>query len=94
VADPPDEFRVLAMTRAARYPVETLTRRTHYARWRGALCTVLAIESSWARLRLCSPDPANVATLGAQCYERGVYEAWAPLPEVADRREVSVSYQW
>jgi hypothetical protein len=28
VADPPDKFRVLAMTRAARYPVETLSRRT------------------------------------------------------------------
>lgn len=92
VADPPDEFRVLAMTRAARYPVESLARHTRYARWRGALCTVLAVESSWARLRLCRPDPANVATLGAQCYERGVYEAWAPLPEVAEGQEVSVSY--
>jgi hypothetical protein len=93
VADPPDEFRVLAMTRAARYPVETLSRRTSYARWRSALCTVLAVEAGWARLRLCRPDPANVATLGAQCYERGVYEAWAPQPEVAEGRDVDVSYR-
>lgn len=93
VADPPDEFRVLAMTRAARYPVETLARRTRYATWRGGLCTVLAVEAGWARLRLCRPDPVNVATMGAQCYERGVYEAWAPLPELTEGRDVSVSYQ-
>jgi len=93
VADPPDEFRVLAMTRAARYQVDSLARRTHYARWRGALCTVLALEANWARLRLCRPDPENVARLGAQCYERGVYEAWAPLPEVAEGRDISVSYR-
>jgi hypothetical protein len=93
VADPPEEFRVLAMTRAARYSVETLARRTHYGRWRGALCTVLAVEANWARLRLCRPDPDNVATLGAQCYERGVYEAWAPLQEVAQGHDVNVSYR-
>ncbi len=92
VADPPDEFRVLAMTRAARYPVESLTRRTRYARWRGAMCAVLAQESSWVRLRLCRPDPANVATLGAQCYERGVYEAWAPAREVTEAHDVNFNY--
>ena len=81
------------MTRAARYPVETLTRRARCAIWRGSQCTVLAVEAGWARLRLCRPDPANVATMGAQCYERGVYEAWAPLPEVAEGRDVDVSYR-
>ncbi|MGI5214358.1 hypothetical protein [Plantactinospora sp. CA-290183] len=84
VADPPGEFRVLAMTRAARYPVETLVRRARYASWRQTRCLVLREESGWLRLRLCRPDPDNVAALGAQCYERGVYEAWAPAVEVVD----------
>jgi hypothetical protein len=92
VADPPGEFRVLAMTRAARYPVEALIRRTAYAAWRGALCTVLREESGWLRLRLCRPDPDNVASLGAQCYERGVYEVWAPAGEVTDRRAMDMQY--
>ncbi|GIH09101.1 hypothetical protein Rhe02_71680 [Rhizocola hellebori] len=92
IADPP-EFRVLAMTRAARYPVESLLRRTRYARWRGALGTVLSTDASWLRIRLCQPDPSNVADLGAQCYERGVYEAWAPATQVTEAHEVEVSYQ-
>lgn len=92
VADPPSEFRVLAMSRAARYPVETLLRRTRYARWRGAVGIVLAADNNWVRLRLCRPDPTNVAALGAQCYQRGVYEAWAPTAEVADAQDVDVTY--
>ncbi|MFC7764046.1 hypothetical protein ACFQY4_43140 [Catellatospora bangladeshensis] len=92
VADPPEEFRVLAMSRAARYPVESLRRRTRYAHWRGAPCTVLAADSNWVRLRLCRPDPQNVAALGAQCYERGVYEAWAPATEVTDAQDVDIRY--
>jgi hypothetical protein len=92
VADPPGEFRVLAMTRAARYPVEALARRAAYARWRGAGCLVLRQESGWSRLRLCRPDPDNVAALGAQCYERGVYEAWAPTAEITDHRMVDIDY--
>jgi hypothetical protein len=93
IADPPSEFRVLAMTRAARYPVETLMRRTRYARWRGALGTVLSADTSWVRMRLCQPDPVNVAALGAQCYERGVYEVWAPASEISEAHDVDVSYQ-
>ena len=54
---------------------------------------MLAVESSWARLRLCRPDPMSVAAMGAQCYERGVYEVWAPLPELAEGHDVSVSYR-
>lgn len=92
VADPPNEFRVLAMTRAARYPVENLVRRARYVTWRGALCLVLTGESGWLRVRLCRPDPDNIATLGAQCYERGVYEAWAPAAEVTDDRLLDVPY--
>ncbi len=93
IADPPEEFRVLAMTRAARYPVESLLRRTRYARWRGSLGTVLSADASWLRLRLCRPDPDNVAALGAQCYERGVYETWAPATEVTETREIDISFQ-
>jgi len=92
VADPPGEFRVLAMTRAARYPVEALARRGAYARWRGADCLVLRQESGWTRLRLCRPNPDSVAALGAQCYERGVYEAWAPAAEITDHRTVNIEY--
>ncbi len=93
IADPPSEFRVLAMTRAARYPVETLMRRTRFARWRGQMCSVLGADQSWARLRLCRPDPANVAALGATCYERGVYEVWAPAAEVTEAEEINLEYQ-
>jgi hypothetical protein len=92
VADPPEEFRVLAMTRAARYPVETLARRTRYATWRGARCTVVGADPSWMRLRLVLPDPAVVAALGAQCYERGVYEAWAPASEVTDVQDLDLRH--
>ncbi|BCJ65842.1 hypothetical protein [Polymorphospora rubra] len=92
VADPPDEFRVLAMTRAARYPVESLTRRTTYATWRGAPVLVLLREAQWTRVRMCRPDAEAVARLGAQCFERGVYEVWAPTDELADVRVVDQPY--
>ena len=92
VADPPDGFRVLAMTRAARYPVETLIRRARYTTWRGADCLVLREEAGWLRVRLCRPDPENVALLGAQCHERGIYEAWAPAAEIAEDRIVDIGY--
>jgi hypothetical protein len=92
VADPPDDFRVLAMTRAARYPVETLIRRTQYASWRGVLCTVLREEANWLRLRMCRPEQQQVVTVAAQCYERGVYELWGPAAEVTDRQTIDVEY--
>ena len=56
MADPPHEFRVLAKARAARYPVESVIRRTRYVTWRGAACTVVRVEGDWWRLRLCRPD--------------------------------------
>jgi hypothetical protein len=31
--------------------------------------------------------------LGAQCYERGVYEVWAPTAEATDRRVVDRPYE-
>jgi hypothetical protein len=92
LADPPHDFRVLAMTRAARYPVETLKRRTAHGRWRDADCLVLRQEGRWLRLRLRRPDPDNVARLAAQCHDRGVYETWAPLGEVTERALVDSVY--
>ncbi|KXK59123.1 hypothetical protein AWW66_25900 [Micromonospora rosaria] len=92
VADLPGGFRVLAMTRAARYPVEAVARRLRYAQWRGVPCVVLREEAGWLRLRLCRPDPDTVAATGAQCHERGVYEVWAPATEVTDDRIVDLPY--
>jgi hypothetical protein len=93
VADLPDTFRVLAMTRAARYNVDSLLRRTRYATWRRTLCTGVGVEGDWVRLRICAPDAVNVAATGAQCHERGVYEAWAPVGEVTDVHDVDIPYQ-
>jgi hypothetical protein len=92
VADPPDDFRVLALTRAARYPVTTLRRRAEQALWRNAPCWVLQRDESWARLRLQRPDNDSLATTGARCYERGVYESWAPMHELADHHIADIPY--
>ncbi|MFG1952824.1 hypothetical protein [Micromonospora sp. NPDC048830] len=92
VADLPGGFRVLAMTRAARYPVDAVARRLRRAGWRGVPCLVLREEADWLRLRLTRPDPDAVAVTGAQCQERGVYEVWAPASEVTDDRVVDVPY--
>lgn len=92
VSDQPGGFRVLAMTRAARYPVEAAARRLRHASWRGVPCLVLREEAGWLRLRLCRPDADPVATTGAQCHERGVYETWGPGAEVADDRVVDLPY--
>ncbi|MER7457207.1 hypothetical protein [Micromonospora sp. NPDC126480] len=92
VADLPGGFRVLAMTRAARYPVDSVARRVRHARWRDVPCLVLREEAGWLRLRLCRPGPEAVATTGAQCHERGVYETWAPGTEVTDDRVVDHPY--
>jgi hypothetical protein len=93
VADLPGGFRVLAITRAARYPVEWAARRLRLADWRGVPCLVLREEAGWLRLRLRRPDPDAVAETGAQCQERGVYEAWAPAAEVTDDRVVDLPYR-
>lgn len=92
VADPPEEFRVRALTRAARYPVTTLSRRAEQALWRGAPCWVLQRDDVWARLRLITPNADTVAATGARCYERGVYEMWAPLRELADHHIAELAY--
>jgi hypothetical protein len=92
VADPPGEFRVRALTRAARYPVTTLSRRAERATWRGVSCWVLQRDDSWARLRLIAPDADSLNATGARCYERGVYESWAPLRELVDHHISDIPY--
>ncbi|GIH12568.1 hypothetical protein [Rugosimonospora africana] len=92
IADPPGEFRVLAKTRAARYAVESLSRRTPYLGWRRAPCTVVRDEGDWLRVRLVRPDIESITRLGAGCIERGIYEAWAPRAETAGYREVDIEY--
>jgi hypothetical protein len=93
VADPPGEFRVLAMTRAARYPAESLARRTPYVRWRGVTCTVIRNDGGWLRVRPIRPDGESVARLGASCLERGIYEAWAPAAEAGEQQSVDIRYE-
>ncbi|AGL21076.1 hypothetical protein [Actinoplanes sp. N902-109] len=92
VADPPEEFRIKALTRAARYPVQSLARRAEQALWRGVPVWVLQRDDSWARLRLIRPDADAISTVGARCYERGVYEAWAPVRELADHHISELPY--
>lgn len=92
VADPPGEFRVRALTRAARYPVSSLSRRAEQAQWRGVACWVLQRDDRWARLRLVRPDADNSSATGARCYERGVYEAWAPLNQLTDHHILDIPY--
>ncbi|MFI7607028.1 hypothetical protein ACIBTV_18065 [Micromonospora sp. NPDC049366] len=92
VADLPGGFRVLAMTRAARYPVDAVARRLRFASWRGVSCLVLREEAGWLRLRLRRPDPDSVAVTAAQCHDRGIYEVWAPGAEVTDDQVVHVPY--
>jgi hypothetical protein len=53
-------------------------------------CLVLREESGRLRLRLRRPDPEAVVSTGAQCHERGVYEAWAPGAEVTDDQLVDL----
>jgi hypothetical protein len=93
VADPPGEFRVRALTRAARYLVQTLSRRAEQARWRGVPCWVLQRDETWARLRLLRPDADTVNAIGARCYERGIYEAWAPVDELTEHHIADIAYQ-
>lgn len=92
VAEPPREFRVRSRHRAARFPVDQLRRRVRLCRWRGTSCTVVREDGRWVRVRLVRPDWDSVAALGAQCVERGVYEAWAPAAEVTDRHHVDFAY--
>ena len=93
IADPPEDFRVRALTRAARYPVETLSRRAERATWREVPCWVLQRDDRWARLRVIQPDGDAMAATGARCYERGVYETWAPLGELVDHHITDIPYQ-
>jgi hypothetical protein len=83
---------VLARVRAARYPVDSVHRRTRYVTWRNVACTVVRIDGDWWRLRMCRPDRDSASMLGAQCIERGVYEVWAPASEAGPGRDVDQPY--
>ncbi|MEK8108130.1 hypothetical protein NKG94_30365 [Micromonospora sp. M12] len=58
----------------------------------GVPCLVLREEAGWLRMRLRHPNPDAVDTTGAQCQERGVYEAWAPGAEVTDDQVMDTRY--
>jgi hypothetical protein len=92
IADPPQEFRVAAKNRAARWAVETLARRRYEVTWQGVATTVVRAEERWLRLRVCAPDPDNVGRIGAQCGGRGRYETWVPRGHVAELHEVDLEY--
>ncbi len=72
--------------------MQTLSRRAEQARWRGAGCWVLQRDETWARLRLIRPDADAVSATGARCYERGVYESWAPMGELRDHHIADIPY--
>ena len=82
-----------ALTRAARYPVQTLSRRAEQATWRGVACWVLQRDENWARLRMLRPEADGINVIGARCYERGVYETWAPVGELTDHHLSDLAYQ-
>lgn len=92
IADPPNEFRVLAKTRSARYAVESLARRTVYGTWRGVLAMITRVEGDWLRLRLPDPSRDSVAATSATCIERGIYEVWAAATEVTDQHASDTRY--
>jgi hypothetical protein len=91
-ADPPDEFRVLAKTRFARYQIETLGRQTPRAAVRGVPVTVIRDDGPWLRVRLTRPDAEAIALTSATCVERGIYEVWAPAGEVTDRHDALIRF--
>ena len=92
IADPPDEFWLLAKVRALRHPIALPARRTPLVSWRGETCSVIRDNGDWLRVRLMRPGPEALMRLGATCVERGVYEAWAPSAEVDGRGDLVVRY--
>jgi len=93
LADPPGGFRVMAKTRAARYPVQAPARRTPRGSWRGVPCTIIRGEGGWVRLRLRRPSRDAVLHTAAGCVERGVYEVWAPAAEVTVAAPIEMRYE-
>jgi hypothetical protein len=92
VADPPREFRVRSRHRAARFPVDQLTRRIRFCQWRGLRCTEVRNNGRWVRVRLTRPDIESIAMLGTGAVDRGVYETWAPAAELTHRIQAEFVY--
>lgn len=93
VADPPHGFRIAARSQAARFPVTSVRRAFTRATWRDVAVTVTGEQEGWRRLRPVAPEESVLATTGAECVERGVYEVWAPEDEVEEVREAEVAYR-
>lgn len=95
VADPPHGFRIAARSSAARFPVTSVRRSVRHAEWRGVAATVVAAgeKGEWARLRVIAPEEQVLSATGAECVERGVYEAWAPGEELENVRETEIAYR-
>ncbi len=93
VADPREnEFIVLAKVRSLRHAVTEPARLSPRATWRGVECTVIRETEEWMRMRLRRPNPESLEATGAACVERGIYEAWAPVNEVQNRRDTMIDY--
>jgi hypothetical protein len=92
IADPPDEFWLLAKVRALRHPMSSPSRRTPLVSWRGETCSVVRDGGDWLRVRMMRPNPEALTRLGATCVERGVYEAWAPTAEIDGHGDLVVRY--
>jgi hypothetical protein len=93
IADPPDEFWLLAKVRALRHPMTSPARRTPLVSWRGETCSVVRDSGDWLRVRMMRPNADALVRLGATCVERGVYEAWAPTAEVDGHGDLVVRYR-
>jgi hypothetical protein len=93
IADPPDEFWLLAKVRALRHPMTSPSRRTPLVSWRGETCSVVRDRGDWLRVRMMRPNPEALTRLGATCVERGAYEAWAPTAEVDGHGDLVVRYR-
>lgn len=55
--------------------------------WRGEGFAVLGEHDGWLRLEYVGGKAPVAERLGLEMFDRGVYQAWAPLSEVAEIRE-------
>ena len=61
--------------------------------WHSVAGWLLPRDERWARLRVIRPDGDALAATGARCYERGVYESWAPLTELVEHHITDIPYE-
>ena len=58
--------------------------------WRGEPFIVLGEHESWLRVEYTGGLAPVAARMGLEEFDFGVYQGWAPRPEVADLREYRV----